>query len=85
MRRTRRTGPPFRRSEDRPRPEMHIAACSRCGEEFELPFKPNGTRPVFCSRCYKKPQEHSSPSSSSSDLDMINRKLDKIMRALKID
>jgi len=35
--------------------ELHKVTCSQCGEETEVPFKPDGTRPVYCRECY---QEH---------------------------
>lgn len=29
--------------------------CSECGAEItELPFEPDGTRPVYCRDCYRK-------------------------------
>lgn len=31
---------------------MHTATCSGCGVECQVPFKPNGKKPVFCSACY---------------------------------
>lgn len=31
---------------------MHSATCSGCGHECQVPFKPNGKKPVFCSACY---------------------------------
>ena len=31
---------------------MHTATCSGCGKECQVPFKPNGKKPVFCSACY---------------------------------
>ncbi len=34
------------------RPQMHKATCSQCGNECEIPFKPTGDRPVFCSTCF---------------------------------
>ncbi|HRY36256.1 MAG TPA: hypothetical protein P5230_00035 [Candidatus Magasanikbacteria bacterium] len=36
------------------RPQMHKATCSECGNECELPFRPTGDRPVFCSTCFDK-------------------------------
>jgi len=36
------------------RPAMHKATCSECGDECELPFRPTGDRPVFCSSCFDK-------------------------------
>lgn len=28
--------------------EMHKAVCDDCGEECEVPFKPDPSRPVYC-------------------------------------
>jgi len=33
--------------------EMHKAICSNCGKECEVPFKPNGSKPVFCRECFQ--------------------------------
>lgn len=42
-------------SRDRaPRSSMHQAICSECGKECEVPFRPTGDRPVFCSNCFEK-------------------------------
>ena len=35
---------------DRP---MHRAVCASCGNECEVPFRPSGDRPVYCSRCFE--------------------------------
>ncbi|MCW4006061.1 MAG: hypothetical protein NWF04_05645 [Candidatus Bathyarchaeota archaeon] len=34
--------------------EFHKATCADCGKECEVPFKPDGTRPVYCRECYAK-------------------------------
>ncbi len=34
------------------RPTMHKAVCSDCGHDCEVPFRPNGTKPVLCSSCF---------------------------------
>ena len=34
--------------------EMHKVNCAECGKETEVPFKPDGTRPVYCKECYQK-------------------------------
>lgn len=39
------------RSRDR---EMFRTTCSNCGRECEVPFKPTGSKPVFCSDCFEK-------------------------------
>jgi len=36
------------------RKEMHKAVCADCGKECEVPFKPDGSRPVYCQECYAK-------------------------------
>lgn len=34
--------------------EMHKAVCAECGQECEVPFAPDGSRPVYCRDCYAK-------------------------------
>lgn len=34
--------------------EFHAAVCAECGKEAQLPFKPRGDRPVFCSDCFSR-------------------------------
>lgn len=34
--------------------EMHKATCADCGKECEVPFEPDGSRPVYCKDCYSK-------------------------------
>ena len=34
------------------RPPMFQGTCSKCGKECQLPFRPTGERPVFCSNCF---------------------------------
>ncbi len=36
----------------RPQREMHPATCSACGAETQVPFRPSGDRPVYCSDCF---------------------------------
>ena len=31
---------------------MHRAECAECGDSCEVPFKPNGRKPVFCKKCF---------------------------------
>lgn len=38
------------RREDR---EMFKAICSKCGKECEVPFRPTGNKPVYCSDCFR--------------------------------
>ncbi|MDH5376061.1 MAG: DNA-directed RNA polymerase [Candidatus Bathyarchaeota archaeon] len=34
--------------------EMHKAVCADCGQECTVPFKPDGSRPVYCRECWQK-------------------------------
>lgn len=34
--------------------EMHKATCAECGKECEVPFKPDGSKPVYCRDCFQK-------------------------------
>ena len=37
-----------------PAREYFMAICGECGKEAQLPFKPRGDRPVYCSDCFSK-------------------------------
>ncbi|MBU1164092.1 hypothetical protein KKA15_00845 [Patescibacteria group bacterium] len=32
---------------------MHHAVCDKCGKDCEVPFKPTGDKPIYCSDCFK--------------------------------
>jgi len=49
------------------RPMMHKATCSKCGNECEVPFRPTGDRPVFCSNCFKNQGGNAGPSRSGGN------------------
>ncbi|HLC81304.1 MAG TPA: CxxC-x17-CxxC domain-containing protein [Candidatus Nanoarchaeia archaeon] len=71
---------------------MHQAVCNRCKSECEVPFRPTGDKPIFCSNCFRKKNSSernessgpSEPSISQEALDQINRKLDQIIKSLDI-
>jgi CxxC-x17-CxxC domain-containing protein len=54
----RRTGGAARHSAPPPRPRppatMHPAKCTVCGEATEVPFVPDGVRPIYCLPCLKQ-------------------------------
>ena len=33
--------------------QMFKATCSNCGKECEVPFKPTGTKPIYCRDCFR--------------------------------
>ena len=72
--------------------EMTKVICSSCGVECEVPFKPTSTKPVYCDDCFAR-KGKASPSrfnkedsnkATDKDIELINKKLDKIMKALNI-
>ena len=68
--------------------EMHRVICDKCGKECEVPFKPTGDKPVYCSSCFRKNDNYEPKgrgNQSTGDLAEINMKLDKILKALNID
>jgi CxxC-x17-CxxC domain-containing protein len=36
--------------------KMYPAVCDSCGRECQLPFFPDGSKPVYCSNCFEKNQ-----------------------------
>lgn len=48
------------------RPSMTRAVCDECGRNCEVPFKPSGNKPVYCSDCFERQGNDSSPRSSKS-------------------
>ena len=76
---------PNRNSEQR---MMHEAICDKCGNKCEVPFKPTENKPVYCSDCFRKneyTESRDKSNSSSGELEQINLKLDKILKALNIE
>ena len=33
---------------------MHPATCNACGASCEVPFVPNGSKPIYCRNCFKR-------------------------------
>lgn len=77
----------FDRGGDRDRRpiEMHKATCSTCGNACEVPFRPDGSKPVLCRDCFNnKPQDQAqgmgrdrafSGSKESPDFSVLTRQL----------
>jgi len=68
------------------RPAMHQATCSECGASCELPFRPTGDRPVFCSNCFIKGGSTGGRNVGEGEIieqiKMLSIKLDKILERL---
>ena len=41
------------RGRDSRRREMHKAVCAECGADCEVPFRPSGDKPIYCSKCFE--------------------------------
>ncbi|MEK7653351.1 MAG: CxxC-x17-CxxC domain-containing protein [Patescibacteria group bacterium] len=63
---------------------MFEAVCSKCGNKCEVPFRPTGDKPVYCSQCFDKGSKFSAktPDQFKEQFEILNSKLDKILRAL---
>ena len=79
--------------------EMHDATCDKCGKQCQVPFRPSGDKPIFCSDCFRQKEESreggrsfsprgsnstsESSGAGSQQISQINAKLDKILLALQ--
>lgn len=74
-------GRDFRRSSGRR--EMHKAVCDECGKSCEVPFRPSGDKPIFCSNCFegkeggssRRPSRRGAGRSGFGKLDNTNKQL----------
>ncbi|MEI6731303.1 MAG: CxxC-x17-CxxC domain-containing protein [archaeon] len=72
----------------RERPEMHDATCAKCGKPCQVPFRPSGDKPVYCSDCFRTEGDSGSRNGGGSGMSQeqfsqINVKLDKILAFLE--
>ncbi len=51
------------------KPQMYDATCSSCGKDCKVPFRPTGSRPIFCSICFDRQGDEGSPRSSEKSFD----------------
>jgi len=80
-----------RRGDNREDRQMHKATCADCGKNCEVPFRPSGGKPVYCSNCFSKGDGSGSgqgsgrrkSDQSNKKHDEINAKLDKILFLLQ--
>ena len=81
--RGRERGPRDRERSSRDRLEKTQVTCDKCKSRCEVPFKPTSNKPIYCSDCFKK-GDSKGGNDNSKQLEQINKKLDKIMKALKV-
>ena len=86
-------------SSDRSSQESHKTTCDGCHTMCEVPFKPNGKKPVYCRNCYKgketttsftgqpfsRPTEYKDDGSSDlkKQFSILNTKLDRLISAIE--
>ena len=46
---------------------LYKATCSDCGKSCEVPFRPSGDKPVFCTDCFNKKRDPSDSRGGSRD------------------
>ncbi len=88
--------PPWKKrgGADTERSMLFPATCATCGKDCQVPFKPNGRKPVLCSNCFetdgpsesrhfdhRKP-ERAESSLADAQLKSIHVKLDAILKIL---
>jgi len=39
---------------DSRRTVLHDAVCDECGKDCQVPFRPSGEKPIYCSDCFEK-------------------------------
>jgi CxxC-x17-CxxC domain-containing protein len=69
--------------------QMFDAVCTKCGKDCQVPFRPTGTKPVFCSQCFDRGGSagggRGGNDGQKDQFAILNSKLDKIMKALNIN
>ncbi len=78
---------------DHDRPVMTKTTCSKCGKVCEVPFRPNGRKPVLCHDCFRAegggqnrpgvPERLPDPRPMINLLTAVNAKLDRILKILE--
>jgi len=79
--------------------ETHKTTCDGCHAPCEVPFKPNGKKPVYCRNCYKgketttsftgqpfsRPTEYKEDGSNDlkKQFSILNTKLDRLISAIE--
>lgn len=77
------------------RREMHQVVCTDCGTTCEVPFKPSSDKPIYCDSCFSKHKEEGfkkdrkndipkPPSKLEEKVEIMNIKLDRILKALNL-
>ena len=50
-------------------PQLFEAVCAACGQKTEVPFRPNGRKPVYCRECFRQDDHAPQPSFDRGSFD----------------
>jgi len=67
-----RRGGGGRDRDDRPA-QMYAATCASCQKSCEVPFRPSGDKPVYCSNCFGKKQDDAAKDFKGGDRNSYSR------------
>lgn len=62
---------------------MHQAICDQCGKPCEVPFRPTGEKPVYCSACFEGKREIGNNDEVKKQLEILNEKMDRLIKAVE--
>jgi len=66
----------------REKPQMHHAVCSDCGRDCEVPFRPSGNKPVYCSDCFGAKEDSGGGRRERKSFDRAGRREKKMFSAV---
>lgn len=74
------------RQNDRSQKELYAAECNNCRKRCEVPFRPNGRKPVYCSDCFSQTSRpsYSEPREQPSHSQAMERQLDELKRKIDV-
>ncbi|MBW2221361.1 MAG: hypothetical protein KAR43_04360 [Deltaproteobacteria bacterium] len=63
---------------------MYSAICTECGNKCEVPFRPTGGKPIYCSNCFRKSDSTGGKNTEQfkEQFEILNAKLDNILKLL---
>ena len=68
--------------------QMFEAVCDECGNKCQVPFRPSGDKPIYCSNCFGDKKNSGGKDNGTNQpqnnkqLEQLNQKLDKILNIL---
>jgi CxxC-x17-CxxC domain-containing protein len=63
---------------------LYSAICTECGNKCEVPFRPTGGKPIYCSNCFRKGDNTGGKNTEQfkEQFERLNAKLDNILKFL---